>query len=205
MPGLPWLKNYEFDYAFERPWGRRTVVFTSVAGHLKSQDFETRYRKWSSCQPAELFEAPIVSYVDNVCWRLYLGSFAYLLFMYIADYIQEKKVIAKNIETQARTADVLFIWTDCDREGEHIGTEIRDLAVRINSRLEVKRARFSNIERACVPSSSSSCLIAINARPGTSLTRPATQSNSMSGRLMRWRRAWSWTCASAQPLRACSR
>lgn len=60
---------------------------------------------------------------------------------------QDKKVIAKNIETESRGAGVLYIWTDCDREGEHIGTEIRDIALRVNSRLEVKRAKFSNIER----------------------------------------------------------
>ena len=63
---------------------------------------------------------------------------------------QDKKIIATNIEEQARSAQVLFIWTDCDREGEHIGTEIRDIALKINPRLEVRRARFSNIERALV-------------------------------------------------------
>jgi len=63
---------------------------------------------------------------------------------------QDKKPIAKNIEVQARFATALFIWTDCDREGEHIGTEIRDIALRINANLQVKRARFSNIERAYV-------------------------------------------------------
>jgi DNA topoisomerase-3 len=58
------------------------------------------------------------------------------------------KNIAKNIEEQARRARSLFIWTDCDREGEHIGSEIREVARKGNGRLEVKRARFSNIERA---------------------------------------------------------
>jgi DNA topoisomerase III len=45
---------------------------------------------------------------------------------------------------------VLFIWTDCDREGEHIGSEIRDIARAANPRIQVKRAHFSNIERALV-------------------------------------------------------
>jgi len=61
---------------------------------------------------------------------------------------QGKQPIARNIETQARNAKGLFIWTDCDREGEHIGSEIRDIALGVNNRLEVKRARFSNIEQA---------------------------------------------------------
>lgn len=61
---------------------------------------------------------------------------------------QNKKAIASNIESQARGSQILFIWTDCDREGEHIGTEIRDIALKVNPRLRVCRARFSNIERA---------------------------------------------------------
>lgn len=64
--------------------------------------------------------------------------------------IRNKKMVpvAKNIESQARGARALFIWTDCDREGEHIGSEVRTYAKRGNSRIEVKRAKFSNIERA---------------------------------------------------------
>ncbi|KAL2352877.1 DNA topoisomerase [Cryomyces antarcticus] len=126
-PGLPWLKNYEFPYTFPAPWGSCTVCMTSVAGHLNSQDFDPRFRSRQSCNPGELFDAPIVTYVDK-----------------------DKKAIAKNIEQQARYSTALFIWTDCDREGEHIGTEIRDIALAVNARLDVKRARFSNIERAHV-------------------------------------------------------
>lgn len=62
--------------------------------------------------------------------------------------LQEKKSIADNIQSQARYAKSLFIWTDCDREGEHIGTEIREVAWKGNRRLEVRRAKFSNVERA---------------------------------------------------------
>jgi DNA topoisomerase-3 len=57
-------------------------------------------------------------------------------------------LLARNIQEQARFARALFIWTDCDLEGEHIGSEVRDAALKGNKRLEVKRARFSNIERA---------------------------------------------------------
>lgn len=56
--------------------------------------------------------------------------------------------MAANITREARNASVLFIWTDCDREGEYIGTEVRDIALKANPRIVVKRARFSNIERA---------------------------------------------------------
>ena len=62
--------------------------------------------------------------------------------------IQDKQPIATNIEREARGAKALFIWTDCDREGEHIGGEVRTEALKGNARIQVKRARFSNIERA---------------------------------------------------------
>jgi DNA topoisomerase-3 len=61
---------------------------------------------------------------------------------------KDKVAIATNIKTQARGAKALFIWTDCDREGEYIGSEVRTEALKGNSNLSVKRARFSNIERA---------------------------------------------------------
>ena len=51
---------------------------------------------------------------------------------------------------QARYSKYLVIWTDCDREGEHIGTEVRDQAKKGNARIIVKRARFNNTERAYV-------------------------------------------------------
>ena len=101
------------------------MTFTCVAGHIQALDFHERYRKWHSCAPGELFEAPIVIQIA-----------------------EDKKAVASNIEVQARYNNILFIWTDCDREGEHIGTEIRDIALKANPNMQVWRARFSNIERA---------------------------------------------------------
>ncbi|PVH94649.1 prokaryotic type I DNA topoisomerase [Periconia macrospinosa] len=122
--GIQWVKNYKFDYEFQR-WGRSTVTFTSVAGHIQNMDFQSRYRKWNECQPGELFEAPTQ--------------------VFVAD---DKKPISDNIASQAAYANILFIWTDCDREGEHIGSEIREIARKANPNIQVWRARFSNIERA---------------------------------------------------------
>ena len=65
-------------------------------------------------------------------------------------FLKDKKSIADNITQQARYAKALFIWTDCDREGEHIGAEVREAALKGNNRLDVKRARFSNTEQAYV-------------------------------------------------------
>lgn len=47
--------------------------------------------------------------------------------------------------SEARTADLLMIWTDCDREGEHIGSEVADACKKAKPGLRVKRARFSAI------------------------------------------------------------
>ncbi|GAB7357976.1 hypothetical protein MBLNU230_g0143t1 [Neophaeotheca triangularis] len=127
-PGCTYQKNYEFHYNFQT-WGQCDVTMTSVSGHLLGQDFASQYRGWRSCDPSVLFEATIVPTLD-----------------------ESRKPIAKNIEQQARHAQILYIWTDCDREGEHIGTEIREVASKVNPRLrqagKTVRARFSNIERA---------------------------------------------------------
>lgn len=40
---------------------------------------------------------------------------------------------------------MLIIWTDCDREGEHIGSEIVEICRAANSRLDVYRARYSAV------------------------------------------------------------
>jgi len=57
----------------------------------------------------------------------------------------ESKAIEKNLMTEARSANVLMIWTDCDREGEHIGLEVAKVCRRVNARITIKRARFSAI------------------------------------------------------------
>jgi DNA topoisomerase-3 len=127
VQGNPYVKNYEFDYTFPQ-WGHCRVTMTSVLGHLRSQEFETRYKSWTSCDPSALFDAKIEVFVDR-----------------------NRKSIADNIKRHARRADLLYIWTDCDREGEHIGTEIRSVAAQSNPALGraggTVRARFSNIER----------------------------------------------------------
>lgn len=57
----------------------------------------------------------------------------------------DKKSIEKNLLAQARRSDVLMIWTDCDREGEHIGMEIARVCRKAKPGIRIKRARFSAI------------------------------------------------------------
>ena len=109
------MKNYEFDY----PQTNSVYIVTCVSGHLLDHD---THRKWHSCDPADLFDAPVESRVTK-----------------------DKKAIEQNLMMQARRVDMLMIWTDCDREGEHIGTEIVNVCRKTNRNIVVKRARFSAI------------------------------------------------------------
>lgn len=59
--------------------------------------------------------------------------------------MQDASDVKKNLEQESRRASHLIIWTDCDREGEHIGYEIANICRAVNGRLIVKRARFSSI------------------------------------------------------------
>ncbi|KIY52889.1 prokaryotic type I DNA topoisomerase [Fistulina hepatica ATCC 64428] len=111
-------RNFEFDY----PQTRSTFTVTSVSGHLTEQDFDEAHRKWSSCSPIDLFDAPIEVVTTK-----------------------NSKDIERNLIEQARRAAVLMIWTDCDREGEHIGSEIVKACRKGNRNIRVQRARFSAI------------------------------------------------------------
>ncbi|KAJ5694420.1 hypothetical protein N7536_004832 [Penicillium majusculum] len=125
--GNQYVKNYEFEFNFGGAWGNCSVTMTSVVGHLTGLDFDRQYKGWMSCPPGSLFEAPVQETVDK-----------------------DKLPIAENIRNQAKYSKALFIWTDCDREGEHIGSEVRNQAKAGNARIEVKRAKFSNTESAHV-------------------------------------------------------
>lgn len=100
---------------------------TSVVGHIIATDFAGDARAWSGCAPIDLFQAQICKKVD-----------------------ESKNTVAKNIRDEAKRAQVLMIWTDCDREGEHIGVEVLNIAKEGNRNLTVKRAMFNNLEAQCV-------------------------------------------------------
>ncbi|ETW80507.1 hypothetical protein HETIRDRAFT_46055 [Heterobasidion irregulare TC 32-1] len=113
-----YIKNYDFDY----PQARASFTVTCVSGHLLSLDFGENHRKWNSCDPFALFDAPVVSTVAP-----------------------DKKSIEQNLINEAKKAQQLMIWTDCDREGENIGAEIASICRKAQKHIVVKRARFSAI------------------------------------------------------------
>ena len=85
-------------------------------------DFNAMYSKWTSCDAFLLFDAPIECKVKD-----------------------DAKTIADNLKTEAARAQMLMIWTDCDREGENIGAEIARICRKGNPNITVRRARFSAI------------------------------------------------------------
>lgn len=88
-----------------------TMITTSVRGHLASTDFGPQYG-WSACPPLSLFTAPI----DTL-------------------YRPDMEPLVQMLHAQARNADALILWLDCDREGEAIGDEVRTVCVQANPRL----------------------------------------------------------------------
>ncbi|PFH53711.1 hypothetical protein AMATHDRAFT_136850 [Amanita thiersii Skay4041] len=112
------IKNYDFDY----PRTSSIFTVTCVSGHLTTYDFTNRHRTWNSCDAFDLFDAPIEVQIPA-----------------------DKKAIEGNLMQEARRASTLMIWTDCDREGEHIGLEIVQVCKKAKPSIVVKRARFSAI------------------------------------------------------------
>ncbi|KAK6125542.1 hypothetical protein DH2020_040716 [Rehmannia glutinosa] len=109
---------FEFNYTIQNQ--QVHMSFTSVTGHLMELDFEDRYRKWHSCDPVDLYHAPVKKYVP-----------------------EDKSEIEKTLEEEARKCQWLILWLDCDREGENIAFEVVKVCTRANRNLNIWRARFS--------------------------------------------------------------
>lgn len=87
-------KIYEFEK--ELPgFGKSQMIFTSVSGHLKDKDFPDQYRKWHTCDPVDMFDLQIRSFVPD-----------------------NSKPIERTLQREVRSCTLLIIWTDCDREGK---------------------------------------------------------------------------------------
>ncbi|KAJ8552498.1 hypothetical protein ON010_g10050 [Phytophthora cinnamomi] len=114
--------NALFEFPYEIRGQQVQMVVTSVTGHIMELDFDASVRGWHSCDPVELFTAP-------VCKRIR------------SDDTQKK--IEKTLLKEARQSQWLVLWLDCDREGENIAYEVKCICEKSNRRLRVFRARFS--------------------------------------------------------------
>ena len=98
---------------------RSRMSITSVSGHLCEADFGEAYR-WGRCQPEALFTAPLHTHVRD-----------------------SNENIKKTLQQEAKKHSILFLWLDCDLEGEAIGFEVMEVCKEANPHMEVFRARFS--------------------------------------------------------------
>ncbi|SGZ46759.1 CIC11C00000004423 [Sungouiella intermedia] len=160
------VKNYDFTYNFPG-LGNCDVTMTAVSGHILGTDFGPEYA-WGKCFPGRLFDAPFITSVSK-------------------DKDKRSQKIHDNIVKEARNADRLMIWTDCDREGEYIGWEILHVAQLKNRNITLGntwRAQFSHLEPSHVVSAARSpqaldmklveaveCRKEFDLRVGTSFTR----------------------------------
>ncbi|MFQ6633109.1 hypothetical protein Gotur_011260 [Gossypium turneri] len=109
---------FEFNYSIRgQPCH---MLFTSVTGHLMELEFEDRFRKWHSCDPLDLYHAPVRKFVP-----------------------EDKLDIKRTLEEEARRCQWLVLWLDCDREGENIAFEVINVCRAVNRHLTIQRARFS--------------------------------------------------------------
>jgi len=118
--------NIYFDIEYKSR--NAQMIFTSVLGHLMEINFTTQDKNWKRSDPRILFDTEIVSNINP-----------------------EHEKVAENIKKLSLKAELVVIWTDCDREGENIAYQIENVIneyLRAKKRqVEIKRARFSGISK----------------------------------------------------------
>ncbi|EFA75716.1 DNA topoisomerase III [Heterostelium album PN500] len=156
--------NCVWEYKCSPVLGQNDVdmVFTSVLGHLMTTDVVPPYTNWTSCDPIDLFEAPIHKFIDG----------------------ENSTNLDKTLKREGRRCDTLILWLDCDREGENIAFEVIESVRAVNRNIRIYRAHFSSIIPAEIkraisnlaqPNKNDSmavdCRIEIDLRLGAAFTR----------------------------------
>ena len=116
------VRTHEFQGRYEGHWCEFRV--TSVLGHCFSLDFAEAYRDWDACDPAELWDAPVVS-------------------------VPTSGAVLKNLRETAGGGDALLLFLDCDREGEAIAFQVIDVCQpHLRRGAPIRRATFSAVTAA---------------------------------------------------------
>ena len=111
---------FEFIKWFEPAKQKCKIMVTSVVGHIFGLSFENQ-----QCRDvAMLFDAPVKKIIEETSKKLC-----------IVDHLQEL----------ASESQYLYLWLDCDREGENIGFEVISLTQDSIHYDNVYRARFSSL------------------------------------------------------------
>ena len=101
------------------------MITTSVRGHLASQDFDSSLYGWQKCEPVSLFDAPIETF-----------------------YRDDMQPLQRMLTRLSQQVQYVILWLDCDREGEAISDEVRQVCLQANPRLtkqHIYRAKFSTV------------------------------------------------------------
>ncbi|PAV87722.1 hypothetical protein WR25_03759 [Diploscapter pachys] len=93
---------------------------TSTCGHVMTTDFPLKFNNWDRTDPTELYSSPTVKIEANPKLKM-------------VDYLA----------SEAKAADYLVLWLDCDKEGENICFEVVD-AVR-NSMKRPMNGNFMDV------------------------------------------------------------
>ncbi|CAI4230836.1 unnamed protein product [Auanema sp. JU1783] len=97
---------------------------TSTCGHIMTLDFPMKYNNWEKTDPVELYSAPTVKLEANPKLKM-------------NDYLA----------SEAKGAEYLVLWLDCDKEGENICFEVID-AVQHSMKKPASGNFMDNVYRA---------------------------------------------------------
>uniref|UniRef100_M4C198 DNA topoisomerase n=1 Tax=Hyaloperonospora arabidopsidis (strain Emoy2) TaxID=559515 RepID=M4C198_HYAAE len=130
--------NALFDFPYQIRGQQVQMVVTSVTGHMMELDFDPSVRSWYSCDPVELFSAPVTKRIRNDETQKKIEQ----------TLLKEAKQSQRRCDELTPSTNVgkmqwLVLWLDCDREGENIAYEVKSICEKSNRRLRVFRARFS--------------------------------------------------------------
>lgn len=99
------------------------IKVTSVTGHIRELAFDEKYSNWNTINPRVLLNGAELEIKDS----------------------NDKLNVIKNLKKLATNATDLFLWLDCDREGEAIAYEVIDICTAVKSDINLLRAKFSSV------------------------------------------------------------
>jgi DNA topoisomerase III len=120
-------RNPTFEFVYPVQGIPCKILFTAVAGHIKSTVFDDDSGTWGRRPHIDLLDVN----KSKVSWAV----------------MDDKMDLAEHIRRVSRSADLLVLWLDCDSEGEKIAADVADVCKQQKPGLPVRRARFSAMTR----------------------------------------------------------
>ena len=117
------MYNPVFAYSGSFQNTQAIIKITSVTGHIRELAFDPKYSNWNTVNPRILLTDAEILIKDA----------------------EDKLNVIKNLKSLSKNATDLFLWLDCDREGEAIAYEVINICLAVNSNLVLHRAKFSSV------------------------------------------------------------